>query len=73
MAVAKKCDICGAFYETYNESKDERKPNGFMTLNIDSKQHYWSHEAVDCCPKCMESILNNIEYLKNKPKIKIEV
>lgn len=73
MAIAKKCDVCGDYYELYNVDRNASEPNGFMMLNIDSKQQYWSHKAVDCCPKCMESILQHIEYLKNKPKLKTGV
>lgn len=73
MAIAKKCDICGAYYDSYNEANNLSKPNGYMLLNIDKKRQHWSHGPYDCCPKCMESILSHIEYLKNKPKLKTEV
>lgn len=44
MANAKKCDRCGAFYESYDEKEDRKNTNSFMTLNI------------DLCPACNESL-----------------
>ena len=38
MAIAKKCDICGKYYELYNVARNASKPNGFMVVNIDSKE-----------------------------------
>ena len=35
MALARKCDVCGRFYESYNEKKNSENPNGFMFLSID--------------------------------------
>lgn len=65
MAKAKKCDICGKFYEMYNVRQDSRKPNGFQMLNIDADGRcYFSGPTVDCCPECMASIQNHIESLK---------
>lgn len=64
MAIAKKCDICGKYYELYNVARNASKPNGFMVVNIDSKEQYFSHDALDCCPECMDSILAHIESLK---------
>lgn len=66
MAKAKKCDICGKFYEMYNVRKDSCKPNGFQMLNIDADGRYFSGPVVDCCPECMTSIQNHIENLKGE-------
>lgn len=64
MASAKKCDICGKLYEVYNDRKDADKVNGLRFLNIDANSKYWSHDMIDCCPECMQSIKNHIESLK---------
>lgn len=64
MAIAKKCDICGAFYTPYGEGHDKNKTNGFMLLNIDSHQKYYKHDVVDCCPDCMASVLSFVDLLK---------
>ena len=64
MAIAKKCDICGDFYEEYNYKQAYDKPNGFMYLNIDARMKYYSGKVTDCCPVCMESIMNHVKSLK---------
>ncbi len=56
MSLAKKCDRCGKFYAIYNKKKDEKNANGFMFLNIDENQKYWSNSAKDLCQDCMESM-----------------
>lgn len=61
MATAKKCDICGKFYELYNTEDDENKVNGLMLLNIDESGKYFVHKAIDCCPTCMETIVEAIK------------
>lgn len=38
--VAKKCDLCGSYYDDYNTKKCASKPNSFMFLNIDSTGRY---------------------------------
>lgn len=39
MAIAKKCDICGSFYENYNMKDSEKNPKGFMLVNLDDKKN----------------------------------
>lgn len=69
MANAKKCDICGALYESYNETGGEKNPNGFRFVTSYLTDASWcGHEIMDCCPNCMESIKTHIETLKT-PKI----
>lgn len=70
MAAARKCDICGKFYEPYNNVRDPGKPNGIRFLNIASDTTFWDHEKLDCCPECIDSIkthLENIKYLATLP------
>ena len=64
MAIAKKCDICGKLYERYNELEDQNKPNGFELISIDPEGKFYGYGDIDCCPDCMESILQHIERLK---------
>ena len=61
MALARKCDICGKLYEPYNEKKNSENPNGFMLLSNDTTNQYFSYGKIDCCPDCMESILQRID------------
>lgn len=58
MSMIKKCDRCGVTYELYNVCSNEKKPNGFMFLNIDSRMKYYSHNPKDLCPECMEEFRN---------------
>ena len=64
MAIAKKCDLCGKFYERYNEARDDKRPNGFKLISIDPERKFYDYGAIDCCPDCMGSILQYIERLK---------
>ena len=66
MALAKKCDICGKLYESYNERKDKVRVNGFMFLNIDTEGKYYVNDALDCCPECIESVKEHIRKLKGE-------
>lgn len=61
MAGAKKCDLCGVLYESYNVENNSIKTNGIMFTNIDIYSKYFTHSPYDCCPKCMESIKNHIK------------
>ena len=40
MALAKKCDRCGKFYEEYNTKYDGKNINGILLLNIDCHEKY---------------------------------
>lgn len=68
MSIAKKCDICGNFYEPYNIKNRAEKPNGFRFLNIDNAQKYFSHDITDCCPDCMSKLQAYIKYIKENSK-----
>lgn len=65
MAIAKKCDICGKLYESYNVKSDSKNTNGIMFLNIDNQQKYYSNQIMDCCPRCMAAIRLNLDILSN--------
>ena len=65
MANAKKCDICGRYYDAYNIQENEDEVNGLMFLNIDYASKYISHKPIDCCQDCMKSIKNHIDVLRN--------
>lgn len=58
MAVAKKCDRCGKFFEPYNYRDDSSKINGIMTLNLDSTNRYFTHGPYDLCPSCSTELMN---------------
>lgn len=66
MAIARKCDVCGKFYEEYNTKRDKKNTNGFMFLNLLDNQNYHDHDPYDCCPECMTSIRNYVNALRGK-------
>ena len=67
MAVAKKCDLCGALYEY---EPDKKKPaesiNGIALVHNYTNSNYYIYDRLDCCPDCMHSIQVTIELLKKK-------
>ena len=67
MSIAKKCDICGKYYESYNTKNNSEKTNGLMFLTIDDRQQYHSHNVIDTCPECMDSIKAHIDNLNRAP------
>ena len=64
MALAKKCDICGKLYETYNFRKNQNEPSGIMLVNVCTDDKYYSGDVTDCCPECMNEIMETIKSLK---------
>lgn len=62
--LAKKCDICGALYEPYNERIDPCNPSGFMLVNVCADGSYYESDIADCCPKCMAAIMDAINRLR---------
>lgn len=62
--LAKKCDICGTFYEAYNYKNNAREPSGIMLVNVCLDDDYYTQDVADCCPKCMEAIMNTINHLR---------
>ena len=71
MALAKKCDICGKLYETYNFRKNQNKPSGIMLVNVCAGDEYFSLDVIDCCPECMNTITDAINGLKpNSPEMR---
>ena len=70
MANAKKCDLCGKFYEHYGSKNPATfkvtEPN-ILDLGYEDKDgtDVWSNQ-IDCCPACMTSIRNHIANLKKE-------
>lgn len=59
--IAKKCDRCGKYYDTYNVSHDRKKPSGMMFLNVDENRNYFTNPVIDLCPECMEAVKNFVQ------------
>lgn len=64
MANAKKCDICGVFYEPYNTGAKADLSNTVSLAYEDCKGQRWTTEMYDCCPECMYEIVFLIEMVK---------
>lgn len=63
MAIAKKCDRCGKFHDTYNSEEDSKKINSIIPANANYKNQYYSHKIINLCPNCMYEFKN---WLTNK-------
>lgn len=66
MALAKKCDICGKLYETYNSKNNQLKPSGIIFVNVCADDTYYSGNVTDCCPECMTAIMDSVDSLMPK-------
>lgn len=67
MITAKKCNCCGKLYESYTNTRMLRTGvNGIAFANIDESGRYISGYTVDCCPECLESIVNHINSLRGR-------
>lgn len=66
MALAKKCDLCGAFYD----HDVTVKHNAFALGKKTSEGFPMSDELKDCCPKCMSEIIDCLEHCKNRPVVR---
>lgn len=55
MAEAKKCDVCGSFYERYNTQRNQQSPN-YVELCQETKNDSITIYAYDTCPACMDAI-----------------
>ena len=52
MALAKKCDRCGKFYDEYNFAKDDKNINGIIIFNLDAQDYYYTNRPLDIFPNC---------------------
>ena len=70
MSKARKCDICGKLYEDYDTNAkgflnlEKTNINSIMFIRKDPHDAYYPNSTIDCCKKCMQSILNHVAKLK---------
>lgn len=58
MAIARRCDRCGSYYNEYNTKQNSaEKINGINLLNIDSNNNYFTHGPYDLCPACSNELM----------------
>lgn len=74
MANAKKCDVCGKFYNPYNHYTDNKKyPNKVhLVREATFNNERWVTKSYDCCPDCMYQIGALIYDLQNPGKDETE-
>ena len=63
MSKAMKCDVCKKYYDRYNYNSSDKKQNGCILMRRDLHDNLWNQEIYDCCPDCMESL---IQFLNDK-------
>lgn len=69
MAIARKCDRCGAFYDEYQNTKyfnnGRDGVNGVQFVHIDRQKYAegTKNDTYDLCPCCLEAIH---QYIKSK-------
>ena len=63
MAAAKKCDICGSYYDEYNTNNNEQNCWKLTNEYVHNNNYL---KYYDCCPDCMRSIKDYIDSLKPK-------
>ena len=71
MAKAKKCYVCGKYYDIYNSEAKNEKANGIQFIVKDTYDHIFVLDNIlDLCPRCMESINEHIKFLKTNKNVK---
>lgn len=65
---AKKCDICGTLYESYNTKQNCNAINGYIPINLDDDGRYYSHGEKDLCPECLDAFTKLAKELKGETK-----
>lgn len=73
MANAKKCDICGAYFGICEMKTSKVADYSFMnTITISQRDNKGNRidafNSMDCCPKCMENILDILNIKKKVEK-----
>lgn len=66
MALAKRCDICGKYYDYYK--KIPEKGIFFNTVDLCIKDEFSTnavaaHNRIDCCPECANIVRGMIDNL----------
>lgn len=63
MSLARKCDRCGKFYETYaGQDANDFGFNRITLKDVDNANHYWIREHFDLCQKCSTDLENWLKF-----------
>ena len=65
MANAKKCDVCGRYYDLYNVEKRMKgeEPNSIILARTDREGIMHSIYKFELCPDCLSAIRNYMDML----------
>lgn len=63
MALARKCDVCGKFYEPYGLQVGDK--NGIKFVRTNSDLTISNLDKLDCCKECLAAIEDAIENRKD--------
>lgn len=61
MAMARKCDRCGGYYEEYNRKKRFVDPVNAVAFVSRHRDGGWTgdkRDSFDLCPNCLEAVAN---------------
>ena len=69
MALAKKCDRCGIYYEQQNISFKRQSINGIMLVDRKANnESQFGRVNMDLCPKCLNSLVDWLAYDEKENK-----
>ena len=58
MAIARRCDRCGSYYDPHNDENNAEKINSIKLINInDTDNRYFSYGPYDLCPACSNELM----------------
>lgn len=60
--IVKICNRCGKVYDPYNMKNDNNEVNGIHFLNLGISQKYYSHDPLDYCLECRNTLKERINY-----------
>lgn len=68
MSIARKCDICGSYYDLHGIQSGKENTNVIMFLNEDMNGKHYKNDVVKCCSRCMKSIRVYIDAMSKGDK-----
>lgn len=63
MALARKCDICGNYYDKYGTKNSDKRDNALIFAVLFDDYSIDKKKILDCCPNCMKEIKEKIKEL----------
>lgn len=60
MKQIKQCGVCEGYYESYNDTRSDLKPNAIKLVRITDTDDEFTKKTIECCPECMTAIKNTM-------------